>query len=139
VARFAAALRARGVSVLFPYLAWDTGTQREGVRDEETVVAQGINGDSIPFVPRSFWDAPVAAGYPIALQAEGGASDAALGWSTLGWGYWGRQSNQSRIYPSVKYNYPALSNVIAPTQFSVTCVSIIRVSTLRTAACSELT
>ena len=29
---------------------------------------QGINGDSIPFVPRSFWDASVAAGYPIALQ-----------------------------------------------------------------------
>jgi len=97
VARFVAALRARGVSVLFPYLAWDTGTRREGVRDEEAVVAllrragaQGINGDSIPFVPRSFWDASVAAGYPIALQAEGGASDAALGWSTLGWGNWGR-------------------------------------------------
>ena len=29
---------------------------------------QDINGDSIPFVPRSFWDASVAAGYPIALQ-----------------------------------------------------------------------
>ena len=44
VARFVAALRARGVSVLFPYayLAWDTGTRREGaegVRDEEAVVA----------------------------------------------------------------------------------------------------
>ena len=49
------------------------------------VGAQGINGDSIPFVPRSFWDASVAVGYPIALQAEGGASDAALGWSTLGY------------------------------------------------------
>ena len=38
MARFVAALRARGVSVLFPYLAWDTGTCREGVRDEEAVV-----------------------------------------------------------------------------------------------------
>ena len=73
-----AALRARGVSVLFLYLAWDTGTRREGVRDEEAVVAllrragaQGNNGDSIPFVPRSFWDASVAAGYPIALQTGG--------------------------------------------------------------------
>ena len=62
------------------------------MRDEEAVVAllrrvgaQGTNGDSIPFVPRSFWDASVAVGYPIALQAEGGASDAALGWSTLGY------------------------------------------------------
>ena len=29
------------MSVLFPYayLAWDTGTRREGVRDEEAVVA----------------------------------------------------------------------------------------------------
>ena len=43
VARFVAALRARGVSVLFPYayLAWDTGTRREGVRDEEAVMARG--------------------------------------------------------------------------------------------------
>ena len=29
---------------------------------------QGISGDSIPFVPRSFWDASVAAGYPITLK-----------------------------------------------------------------------
>ena len=113
MARFVAALRARGVSVLFPYLAWDTGTRREGVRDEEAVVAllrragaQGINGDSIPFVPRSFWDASVAAGYPIALQAEGGASDAALGWSTLGWGYWGRQSSPPDA-PGYNWTYAA--------------------------------
>ena len=77
MARFVAALRARGVSVLFPYLAWDTGTRREGVRDEEAVTAllrragtQGINGDSIPFVPRSFWDAPIAAGYPISYKTQ---------------------------------------------------------------------
>ena len=46
----------------------------------------GINGDSLPFVPRAIWNASVAAGYPLALQAEGGAQDAALSWSTMGWG-----------------------------------------------------
>ena len=53
----------------------------------------GLNGDSIPFVPKEFWDESVAQGHPLALQAEGDTNDPALNWSTLGWGYWGRQSN----------------------------------------------
>ena len=40
------------------------------------------------FVPRSFWDAAAAAGYPLAFEPEGGGSDAALNWATMGWGYW---------------------------------------------------
>ena len=99
-----AELKARGVRVLWPYLTWDTYTNREpnGAADEDTIVAMlkatggaGFNGDSIPFVPKKFWDASVKAGYPLALQAEGGTQDPALSWSTLGWGYWGRQSNPS--------------------------------------------
>ena len=47
----------------------------------------GLNGDSIPFVPESFWAASVAAEHPLALEAEGGTNDAALNWSTMGWGW----------------------------------------------------
>ena len=47
----------------------------------------GLNGDSIPFVPREFWDESVGQGHPLALQAEGDTNDPALNWSTLGWGY----------------------------------------------------
>ena len=83
MARFVAALRARGVSVLFPYLAWDTGTRREGVRDEEAVMAllrragtQGINGDSIPTNPPPSrsprapprWPSPASTPWNLALS-----------------------------------------------------------------------
>ena len=93
VTGFTSELLKRGVRVLWPYLYWDTGTRREdgNATDEETAVAllrltggAGLNGDSLPFVPESFWNASVAADYPLALQAEGGASDSALRWSTLG-------------------------------------------------------
>ena len=88
------------VSTLWAYLFWDTGTRREGKKDEQTIVellkqtdARGINGDSLPFVPESFYSDSVAANWPIGVQAEGGTRDQALPWSTIGWGYWGRQSN----------------------------------------------
>ena len=95
VARVTSELRARGVPILWAYLQWDTGTRRESPAstDAHTLVSllrqtggAGINGDSLPFVPRAIWNASVAAGYPLALQAEGGAQDAALSWSTMGWG-----------------------------------------------------
>ena len=97
VSNFTAALAKRGVRVLWPYLTWDTGTRREGVSDEVAVTSllrqtggAGINGDSIPYVPESFWNESLREHHPLALQAEGGARDEALKWSTLGWGYWGR-------------------------------------------------
>ena len=93
-------LNASGVRLLWAYLHWDTETRREPLSDEQTIVQMlkqtggaGINGDSLPFVPESFYNESVRQDYPIALQAEGGTRDAALNWSTLGWGYWGRQSN----------------------------------------------
>jgi hypothetical protein len=47
-----------------------------------------------PFLqPEAIWNESANGDYPLALQAEGGSQDAALSWSTLGWGYWGRQSN----------------------------------------------
>tara|TARA_B110001452_G_scaffold156237_1_gene130085 strand:- start:70 stop:2031 length:1962 start_codon:yes stop_codon:yes gene_type:complete len=97
-----AALAARGVTVLWPYLFWDQGTRAEGGTDASTMATllkktggRGINGDSRPFVDRDFWQAGRALNYSLALQAEGGTRDAALNWSATGWGYWGRQSNPS--------------------------------------------
>lgn len=47
-----------------------------------------------PFLqPEAIWNESANGDYPLALQAEGGSQDAALSWSTIGWGYWGRQSN----------------------------------------------
>jgi iron(II)-dependent oxidoreductase len=93
-------LLSSNVSTLWAYLFWDTGTRREDHKDERVVAellkqtgARGINGDSLPFVPKSFWDESVSVSWPIAVQAEGGTRDEALPWSTIGWGYWGRQSN----------------------------------------------
>ena len=39
------------------------------------------------FVPQSFYDSAVAADYPLAFEPEGGGTDAALNWATMGWGY----------------------------------------------------
>ena len=100
VKQVTASLALRGVSVLWPYLFWDQGTRPEGAADAQTMATllratggRGLNGDSQPFVNRSFWQAGLALNYSLALQAEGGTRDAALNWSATGWGYWGRQSN----------------------------------------------
>ena len=101
---FTRQLKARGVRVMWPYLTWDTGTRRESKMEDDTATIAtllrqtggvGINGDSIPYLPKAFWTAGEAEGYPLALQAEGGTRDEALNWSNVGWGYWGRQSNPS--------------------------------------------
>jgi hypothetical protein len=84
VARFTAELKAHGVHVLWPYLFWDTGTRREvdnatgrTVPDEQVAVGllkqtggAGLNGDSLPFVPESFWEASLQQDYPLALQVR---------------------------------------------------------------------
>jgi formylglycine-generating enzyme required for sulfatase activity len=88
-------LQARGVRVLWPYNPWDTGTHREPLSDEDTFAkllkqtnGDGFNGDTMGFVPESFYASAVAADYPIAFEPEGGGTDAALNWATMGWGYW---------------------------------------------------
>ncbi len=90
-----AQLHARGVHVLWPYNPWDTGTHREPVDDEHTFAkllkqtgGDGFNGDTMGFVPQSFWQAAQEAGYPLAFEPEGGGTDDSLNWSTMGWGYW---------------------------------------------------
>ena len=91
--------KAAGVRVLWPYNPWDTGTRREdwdkNATDERTFAlllkqtsGDGFNGDTMDFVPRSFWDAAVERQYPLAFEPEGGGHDESLNWQTMGWGYW---------------------------------------------------
>ena len=40
------------------------------------------------FVPQSFYASALKVDYPIAFEPEGGGTDDALNWSTMGWGYW---------------------------------------------------
>ncbi len=81
--------------VLWPYNPWDTGTRREPTDDEHALAGlikqtggDGFNGDTMGFVPRSFWQASREKQYPLAFEPEGGGEDESLNWSTMGWGYW---------------------------------------------------
>jgi gamma-glutamyl hercynylcysteine S-oxide synthase len=86
----------RGVRVLFPAMPWDTGTRDEGKPLAEATVelikqfgADGINGDTMPGVPRAFFEASTQLDYPVGLQPEGAFHDQEmLAWNTMSWGYW---------------------------------------------------
>ena len=74
-------LEAAGVRVLWPYNPWDTGTRREPLDDEHTFAkllkqtgGDGFNGDTMGYVPESFWWAAEEANYPLAFEPEGGGS-----------------------------------------------------------------
>jgi formylglycine-generating enzyme required for sulfatase activity len=86
----------QGVRVLFPTMLWDQGTRDEGVPDAEALArelvsagADGINGDTLEGMPRSFRTASDKLGHPLALEPETGlASDEMLAYNSLSWGYW---------------------------------------------------
>lgn len=96
VRSFVDAFHARGVRVLFPTMVWDQGTRDEGTPDPDAIArelkavgADGINGDTLAGVPRSFRVAADAAKAPLALEPElGPASDEMLNWNAMSWGYW---------------------------------------------------
>jgi len=95
VARITAELKKSGVRVLWPYNPWDTGTRREPFSDGDTFAhllkqtgGDGINGDTMDHIPKSFWTAALKNNYPYAFEPEDGGTDQALNWSTMGWGYW---------------------------------------------------
>ena len=59
---------------MYSYNPWDHGTRREPLSDEDTFAkllkqtgGDGFNGDTMGFVPQSFWDAAEKVGYPIAF------------------------------------------------------------------------
>lgn len=84
------------VRVFFPTMLWDQGTHDEGVADAEalagelaSVGADGINGDTLEGMPRTFRNASDSKGHPLALEPElGPGSDEMLAYNSLTWGYW---------------------------------------------------
>src|SRR5882757_433256 len=85
-----------GVRVLFPTMLWDQGTRAEGKADaialsEQLVAvgADGINGDTLWGVPRSFREASDVLHHPLVLQPELSlGSDEMLNYNNMSWGYW---------------------------------------------------
>jgi iron(II)-dependent oxidoreductase len=85
----------RGVRVLFPVMVWDQGTRDPQLPNAVATAkamaeigADGINGDTLDGIPRSFRAASDQTAHPIALEPEGGPADEALQWNNLTWGYW---------------------------------------------------
>ncbi|MDR3674407.1 MAG: SUMF1/EgtB/PvdO family nonheme iron enzyme [Acidobacteriota bacterium] len=85
----------RGVRVLFPVMVWDQGTRDEGVpnwtataRLLAEVGADGVNGDTLGVIPRTFRAASDQTGHPLALEPENLTDDLGLPWNNLSWAYW---------------------------------------------------
>ena len=92
-------LHARGIKVLWAYNPWDTGTKNArglnaGEPNHDAVLmsfvellkathADGINGDTMAFVPQDWWNDSVKVKWPLALEPEGGGSYPALNWETV--------------------------------------------------------
>jgi hypothetical protein len=84
----------RGVRVLFPVMMWDQGTRDEGLTDQVAIAkelaaveADGINGDTMFGLSRSFRTASDQTGHPLALEPEEGPiSDEMLVYNNLSWG-----------------------------------------------------
>jgi formylglycine-generating enzyme required for sulfatase activity len=80
-----------GVKVLFPTMVWDMGTRDEGVSHAEATArlmaeigADGVFGDTLPGVPRTFRTASDKTGHPVALEPETapqGLDDEGLMWN----------------------------------------------------------
>jgi formylglycine-generating enzyme required for sulfatase activity len=96
VKKFIADFHRRGVRVFFPVMLWDQGTRKEGEPDAQAlsreladVNADGINGDTLEGIPRTFRKASDSLGHPLALEPElGPASDEMLNYNNMSWGYW---------------------------------------------------
>jgi formylglycine-generating enzyme required for sulfatase activity len=84
-----------GVKVLFPTLAWDTGTRDEGAPVGKALAelmkqidADGVNFDTLEDVPPSFHAAANDAKHPLALEPQFSIRDESLAWSTISWNDW---------------------------------------------------
>ena len=85
----------RGVRVLFPVMAWDTGTNDYGSLADAAakyfgeIGADGINGDTMDYMPHTFRAASDKGGHPLALEPEtSGDRDEGIVWNNLSWAYW---------------------------------------------------
>lgn len=82
----------RGVRVLFPVMLWDQGTHDPGKPEAEAlseelaaVGADGVNGDTMNAVPRSFRIASDKTGHPLAFEPEHLTQDEALAYNNMTW------------------------------------------------------
>lgn len=98
----------QGVRVLFPYNPWDRGTRPETMPDWQVLArlmaaigADGLNGDTTDWFPRSFRTASDAAGHPLALepQVEPDSPGEELAWDNLSWNDWIVQTDRRWKYP----------------------------------------
>ena len=85
-----------GVKVLFPVMVWDQGThQPDGEfwaalsKELAAVGADGVNGDTLDGIPQAAAERALKLKHPLALEPEVGlASDEAVAWNGMSWGYW---------------------------------------------------
>ena len=102
---------------------WDSATRREPYNDAEALAktlpalnVEGFNGDTMPQVPRQFWDATLAEHAatgvpPLVFEPEGGGYGPEFGlpglgsfdWDIAGWGYF----HHAAMYPSGLHVYTA--------------------------------
>ena len=82
----------RHVRVLFPVMLWDEGTHDPGVPEAQAlseelaaVGADGVNGDTMIAVPRSFRVASDKTGHPLAFEPEHLTQDEALAYNNMMW------------------------------------------------------
>jgi iron(II)-dependent oxidoreductase len=96
-----------GVRVLFPIMVWDLGSRDPGKPWADIlpqmmldVRADGMNGDTMPYVTKDYFDNSIAAKWPLVFEPEGGLSREArigLGWNTQSWGYWDPNQDVPRV------------------------------------------
>jgi iron(II)-dependent oxidoreductase len=82
----------RKVRVLFPIMLWDQGTHDPGKPEPEALAeelaavgADGVNGDTMVAVPRSFRVASDKSGHPLAFEPEHLTQDEALAYNNMMW------------------------------------------------------
>ena len=85
----------RGVRVLFPILAWDTGTRDEASPSWSAmsqllkdIGADGINFDTLESVPPQYRQASDNIGHPLALEPQFQPRDESLAWTSISWNDW---------------------------------------------------
>jgi iron(II)-dependent oxidoreductase len=92
IRRMVADFHRRNVRVLFPIMLWDQGTRDVGKPEADALAeelaavgADGVNGDTMIAVPRSFRDAAVRAAHPLAFEPEHLTQDEALAYNQMMW------------------------------------------------------
>jgi formylglycine-generating enzyme required for sulfatase activity len=82
----------RNVRVLFPVMLWDQGTHNPGKPDVDALTeelasigADGVNGDTMIAVPRSFRISSDKTGHPLAFEPEHLTQDEAVAYNNMMW------------------------------------------------------